>query len=57
MSEIVTQKKIKSVTWEAVVHRANGDVEELGVIDSWHAPDEPAEPTGLQRLINRFKRS
>lgn len=36
MPEIESQQSIKSITVEAVVTRADGTVEDLGVISYWH---------------------
>ena len=41
MSEINITQEIKSVTLEAVVIRKDGTREDLGVISSWSAEDEP----------------
>jgi len=41
VSEMNITQEIKSVTIEAVVIRADGTREDLGVISSWSADDEP----------------
>lgn len=43
MSEITIEQKIKSVSIEAVVIRADGTIEDLGVIShsDWPTEDEP----------------
>lgn len=36
MSELMAQGKPRETTIEAVIIRANGDVEDLGVVAYWH---------------------
>ena len=40
MSESIAQQELKSITIEAVVIRADGTREDLGVVSEWNKGDE-----------------
>lgn len=45
-------KTITSITTEAVVTRADGTVEDLGIIATWQAPEATRNP--FKRLLRRL---
>lgn len=44
----ISQQPLKSISLEATVIRANGDVEELGTVAYWHR-------NPLKRLVSRLR--
>lgn len=61
MSSNMVNQGIKSIEVEAVVTRADGTVEDKGVVAEWHA-DEPErnkgliEQKGFSEILKHFRR-
>jgi hypothetical protein len=55
MAEVIAKGEVREVSIEAVITRADGTVEDLGVISTWRAEDETDESVKA-RLTAEVKR-
>jgi hypothetical protein len=56
MAKIIAKSKIQQVTIEAVVIRADGTREDLGVIASYKKPLRKRITLYIKDILNRFKK-